>query len=97
MNKALTRFRVVAYIAGVVLLAFCVEIFVKYVLKGPEISWFPQLHGFVYMVYLLVGFDISRRVKLTFMQTIGLLLAGTIPVMSFVADSRIRRRAENLR
>ena len=95
MDKALKRYTFVAYLAGVILILFTVEIIVKYTL-GPEIPWFAQLHGIVYMVYLVVGFDISRKANLTWGQTLLVLLAGTVPVMSFIAEKRIRRRVLNL-
>jgi integral membrane protein len=95
MDKALKRYSIVAYLAGVILILFTVEIIVKYTL-GPEIPWFAQLHGIVYMVYLVVGFDISRKANLTWGQTLLVLLAGTVPIMSFVAEKRIRRRVLNL-
>ena len=95
MDKALQRYRFVAYLAGVILILFTIEIIVKYTL-GPEIPWFAQLHGIVYMVYLVVGFDISRKANLTWGQTLLVLLAGTVPVMSFIAEKRIRRRVLNL-
>ena len=51
MEQALTRFKIIAYLAGVVLILFTIEIILKY--SGIlEIPWFAQLHGFVYMVYL---------------------------------------------
>ncbi|MEY3496159.1 MAG: hypothetical protein RJA80_381 [Actinomycetota bacterium] len=95
MDKALKRYSFVAYLAGVILILFTVEIIVKYTL-GPEIPWFAQLHGIVYMVYLVVGFDISRKANLTWGQTLLVLFAGTVPIMSFVAEKRIRRRVLNL-
>ena len=95
MDKALKRYSFVAYLAGVILILFTIEIIVKYTL-GPEFPWFAQLHGIVYMVYLVVGFDISRKANLTWGQTLLVLLAGTVPVMSFVAEKRIRRRVLNL-
>ena len=95
MEKALKRYSFIAYLAGIVLILFTIEIIVKYTL-GPEVPWFAQLHGFVYMVYLVVGFDISRKANLNLKQTLLVLLAGTIPVMSFVAERKIRRRVLNL-
>ena len=95
MDKALKRYSFVAYLAGVILILFTIEIIVKYTL-GPEIPWFAQLHGIVYMIYLVVGFDISRKANLTWGQTLLVLLAGTVPVMSFIAEKRIRRRVLNL-
>jgi hypothetical protein len=46
MKAAVTRYRIMAIIAGLVLIAFTIEIFIKYVF-GPEIPWFAQLHGAV--------------------------------------------------
>jgi integral membrane protein len=94
MEKALARFKFIAYLAGVVLILFTIEITLKY--SGIlEIPWFAQLHGIVYMVYVVFAFDMSRRAKLSLRETFLVLIAGTIPVMSFVAESRIRRRVLN--
>jgi len=94
MEKALARFKFIAYLAGVVLILFTIEIILKY--SGIlEIPWFAQLHGIVYMVYVVVAFDMSRRAKLSLRDTFLVLIAGTIPVMSFIAESKIRRRVLN--
>jgi len=94
MEKALARFKFIAYLAGVVLILFTIEIILKY--SGIlEIPWFAQLHGIIYMVYVVIAFDISRRVKLSLRDTFLVLIAGTIPVMSFIAESKIRRRVFN--
>ena len=94
MEKALARFKFIAYLAGVVLILFTIEITLKY--SGIlEIPWFAQLHGIVYMVYVVIAFDMSRRAKLSLRETFLVLIAGTIPVMSFIAESRIRRRVVN--
>ena len=90
MEKALARFKFIAYLAGVILILFTIEIIIKYTL-GPEIPWFAQLHGIVYMIYVVIAFDISRRAKLSLSQTLLVLLAGTVPIMSFIAEKKIRR------
>lgn len=95
MSKAFTFYRIVAYIAGIVLVLFTIEITIKYTL-GPEIPWFAQLHGIIYMVYLVAGFNISQKAKLSLWQTFLVLIAGTVPIMSFIAESKLRRRLENL-
>ena len=94
MEKALARFKFISYLAGVVLILFTIEITLKY--SGVlEIPWFAQLHGIVYMVYVVIAFDISRRAKLSLRDTFLVLIAGTIPVMSFIAESKVRRRVLN--
>jgi integral membrane protein len=94
MEKALARFKFISYLAGVVLILFTIEITLKY--SGVlEIPWFAQLHGIVYMVYVVIAFDMSRRAKLSLRDTFLVLIAGTIPVMSFIAESKVRRRVLN--
>jgi integral membrane protein len=94
MEKALARFKFIAYLAGIILILFTIEIVLKY--SGIlEIPWFAQLHGIVYMVYVVIAFDMSRRAKLSLRDTFLVLIAGTIPVMSFIAESKIRRRVIN--
>lgn len=85
MKSAITRYRVMAIVAGIVLLAFTVEIVVKYTL-GPEIPWFAQLHGLLYMIYLITTIDLARRANWSVGRIIGMCLAGTIPLLSFIAE-----------
>ena len=100
MGAALKRYRVVAYIVGVLLLVLVgVAMPLKYLGDRPEmVAVVGPIHGFVYMVYLVVAFDLSVRAKWTFTRTLVILLAGTIPVMSFVAERKvtswIRQRRE---
>jgi integral membrane protein len=45
-----------------------------------------QIHGFLYMVYLVVAFEITVRLRIPLVRLILVLLAGTIPFGSFVAE-----------
>ena len=40
------------------------------------------------MIYLVTAFDLAVRAKWPFVRTVLVLLAGTIPVMSFVAERK---------
>ena len=91
IEKPLRRYQIIAWIAGLVLVAFTIEITIKYTL-GPEIPWFAQLHGFVYMVYLALAFDLSRKANFNLKQTAAILLAGTIPLLSFYAERWVTRQ-----
>lgn len=88
MSAALTRFRVVAYVVGVVLIVFIlVAMPLKYFADAPGlVAVIAPVHGFLYMVYLVVTFDLSMRAKWPLSRTVLLLLAGTVPVLSFVAE-----------
>jgi integral membrane protein len=91
MTAALTRFRVVAYIVGVLLLVLvAVAMPLKYAADDDRlVAVVGPVHGFVYMVYLVVAFDLAVRAKWTFTRTLLILLAGTIPAMSFVAERKV--------
>ena len=91
MTGALKRYRVAAYVVGVLLLVLVgIAMPLKYFADEPAmVSVVGPIHGFVYMVYLVIAFDLSVRAKWTFTRTLVVLLAGTIPVMSFVAERKV--------
>jgi integral membrane protein len=91
MSGALLRFRIVAYVVGVFLLVLVfVAVPLKYFADQPSLTAIiGPVHGFLYMVYLVVAFDLAVRAKWPFGRTILVLLAGTIPVMSFVAERKV--------
>jgi len=100
MTAALMRFRVVAYVVGVFLLLLVfVAMPLKYFADEPMfVAIIGPVHGFIYMVYLVAAFDLAVRAKWPFVRTVLVLLAGTIPVMSFVAERKatswVRQRNE---
>ena len=91
MTGALMRYRVVAYIVGVLLILLVfVAMPMRYIGDDPTlVKLIGPVHGFAYMVYLVVAFDLAVRAKWTFGRTALVLLAGTIPVMSFVAERKV--------
>lgn len=103
MQSALTRYRVLAYATGVFLLLLSVNLILKYVVKtdqhlGP---WLAIVHGWLYLAYVIVAADLwfrtgleGARERLPVRQTILVLLAGTIPFMSFVAERWVRRQPQ---
>ena len=91
---ALVRYRTMAYIVGVMLLILVlVAMPLKYFagMPGP-VAVVGTAHGFLYCVYLLAAFDLALRARWTAKGTILVLLAGTIPFLSFVAERIVTRR-----
>lgn len=88
---ALTRYRVMAYATGVMLLLLVfVAMPMKYVgddERGVQII--GTIHGWLYLVYLIVAFMLAHRLRWPVGRTILLLLAGTIPFASFVAERKV--------
>ena len=96
-RAALTRYRVLAYATGVFLLLLTLNIVLKYVLKtgAPRAGW-RSVHGYLYLVLRdrhLV--DLWFRTRLPFRgRTVLVVLAGTVPFMSFVAERWVRAQVQ---
>ena len=95
-STALGRYRVMAWITGVMLLILCVEMVAKYVVKVPDdvmawIGWVPFAHGWIYVVYLVTVFLLWSAMRWGFGRLVAMVLAGVVPVMSFVVEARVHR------
>ncbi|HEY5516460.1 MAG TPA: DUF3817 domain-containing protein [Pengzhenrongella sp.] len=98
-RTAVGRYRVMAWVTGTWLLLLTLEIVLKYVVGvGPGvlawIRWIPPFHGFVYMVYLVTVLDAWSKMRWGFGRLAVLVLAGVVPVMSFVVERRVHADAE---
>jgi integral membrane protein len=88
-----TLYRVMAYLTGVVLIVLCAfAIGQAFTNDGPIVNVIGTVHGLLYIVYLIVSYPLTRRLRLPVWPTVGVLLAGTIPVMTFVVERRISHR-----
>lgn len=96
-DTALRRYRVVAYLVGVVLLVLVlVGIPLRYGADTPIVSLVVSpIHGFVlYPLYLVMTFQLGRRVGWTLARTVLVMLAGTVPFLSFVIERRVTRSVQ---
>ncbi len=91
MQGALKRYRIIAWIVGVVLLVLVVVgMPLKYLGDTPVVvEAVGPAHGFLFMVYLLATFDLSRRAKWAFGRMLLVMLSGTIPFLSFWAERKV--------
>ena len=97
MKSSLARFRVMAITAGVMsLLLWFVDLPVAYLLNNPDwkaaVAWIPFVHGWVYFAYVIVALQFSVKAKWPIRKILWLLLAGTLPVASLIAERRVVRR-----
>ena len=105
---ALLRFRIMAWITGVVLatgFVWMVILIIEWTGDGNSFTSFftedgnrPSLysilwiaHGWLYFIYLITAVDLCFRIRLHLGKTLLMLLAGTVPFMSFVADAWVHR------
>jgi integral membrane protein len=88
LRKAYARYRLLAYVVGCVLVVLVlVAVPLKYAAGTPQlVSIIGPVHGVLYIVYLLATFDLATKAKFAFKRTILVMLAGTIPFVSFVAE-----------
>ena len=96
MKNEILRFRVMALIAGVMSsLLWFVYLPVKYLLDNPDllsnVMWIPMAHGYLYPVYVLTAIQFAAKAKWSLMRMLGLILAGTLPIASIVAERRVVR------
>jgi integral membrane protein len=93
LSAALLRFRVLAYVVGVVLIVLMlVAVPLRYLADRPHLSeTISPVHGFLYLVYLCVTVDIARRRGWSLLRTVGVMLAGTVPFLSFFVERRVTR------
>jgi integral membrane protein len=54
--------------------------------------WVPITHGYLYLAYVVVAVDLWFRTRLPIGRMVLVVLAGTIPAMSFVAERWVTGR-----
>ena len=93
MSGALKRFRFMAILAGVMsLLLWFVDLPTMYILNNENwrsnVKWIPIVHGYVYPFYVFTAIQFSIKSRYDIKKMIFFILAGTLPVASFLAERR---------
>ncbi|MDH2387310.1 MULTISPECIES: DUF3817 domain-containing protein [Streptomyces] len=90
-SNVLSRYRVMAYVTAVWLLVFTVAIIAKYGFDTGDTMLISQIHGVLFIVYVVFAFDLGSKAKWPFGKLLWVLAAGCIPVASFFVEPRITR------
>jgi len=93
MHAAALRYRVMAYITGVLIIVVC---FVGIPLQVAAHNTFivnqiGTVHGFLYIVYVVFAYILAQKLKMKLGPTLLLLLAGTVPIMTFFVERWMMR------
>ena len=94
MKAAVLRYRVMAYITGVLII---VVVFAGIPLQvwGNStfiVNYIGTVHGYLYIIYVIFAFMLSLKLKMRIGPRLFLLLlAGTIPVLTFVVERWMER------
>jgi len=93
VNAAVLRYRVMAYVTGAVLIVLCFVGIPLQVAGYPAVAHYVGVvHGILYIIYLLCAWQLARMLRLAAKPTLIMLLAGTIPVMTFIVERWVTRR-----
>lgn len=87
----LRAYRVMAYVAGISLLLLCTSLVLEYGFGQEWLSWVAIPHGWLYLVYLITVLLLGTAVGWSLGRMVLVAVAGTIPVMSFVAERKVTR------
>ena len=95
VRLAARAYRVMAYVTGTMLVILCfvcipLQVFAH---NNVPVDIVGTAHGILYMIYVVVAFAMTRavRMKIASPGTIIVLLAGTIPVLTFVVERWVTR------
>jgi integral membrane protein len=91
---ALQRYRVMANVVGVLLIALiCVAVPLKYLADIPEpAAVLGTAHGWLYFLFFLSAVDLALRAKWTLKGSLLTIVAGTVPFLSFYAEHNATRK-----
>jgi integral membrane protein len=96
---AVRRYRVMAYVTGVVLIVLVfagipLQVFAH---NNAIVNYVGTTHGILYLIYLCAAYLMTVPVgmKLARPSTVIVLLAGTIPVLTFVVERWVTHRYIN--
>jgi integral membrane protein len=85
----LVAYRIAAYATGVMLLVLTTSVVLHYGFGDQRLAWSGPVHGFLYMVYLVTTVLLGTSARWRPMRMVLVALAGTIPLMSFVAERSV--------
>ena len=93
MQAAVLRYRVMAFITGcliiiVVFVGIPLQIWGHNTIIANQVA---TVHGVLYIVYIVFAYMLANKLHMKTKPTVILLLAGTVPIMTFVVERWMTR------
>jgi integral membrane protein len=90
LKSPLDRYRLLAYIVGtaLVILVFIGIPLQLWAHNDTVEKIVGTLHGFLYIVYVVLTLELAGRYRFSLVRAIGSMLAGLVPIMTFVAERK---------
>ena len=100
MPKLFPTYRVRALIVGVLLVVGSLGSLCKYLLTdgsalqelGEDLAFIWLIHGWIYMVYVVVAFLLARAARWSIQFTLLMLAAGLVPILIFFVEHQVAQR-----
>jgi len=95
-RSLLIRYRVMAFTTATLLIILVFAgLPLQFAAGRPELAnVVGTVHGVLYIVYLIVASQLTRRLEVPKWQMALVLLAGTIPFCAFIAERKMTKRFE---
>ncbi|MEE1619004.1 DUF3817 domain-containing protein [Brachybacterium sp. J144] len=98
-RTSFARFRVASIVEGIALLVLVGIMTMRYLVFGGD-AWFTStsptwehissiwspIHGLIYMIYVILGFDLWMKMRWSLPRMLLLMLFGVVPVLSFFGE-----------
>lgn len=90
ISGPLLRYRVMAYVTGIMLLFLCGAVVIKVVNgNATPVTIVGTAHGWLYMIYVITALDLCLRMRWSLARMALVVIAGTIPFLSFYTEHKI--------
>jgi len=92
-------YKYMAFIVGTALVCATFALVLRHT-TSPELataSWYGSLwmaHGYLFMIYLIATFNLSIKRNWNLGKMLLVMVAGTIPFMSFVTEARLAKESQ---
>jgi hypothetical protein len=98
-GNAWNFYKYMAFIVGTALVCATIALVLRHT-SNPEFAnanWYAKLwmaHGYLYMIYLIATFNLSIKRNWKLGKMLVVMLAGTVPFMSFIAEARLAKEVQ---
>ena len=93
-QKALTFFKVMAFIAGLALFVLITEMVLKYGFGNDALAWWSPVHGLIFMAFVFATTNLGFKVGWSLGRMVAIMLLACIPLVAFVIERRVAREVE---
>jgi integral membrane protein len=98
VEAAINRYRILATVVGVMLILVCFVGLPIRLITGNETpsAIISPVHGLLYMIYLVVSFDLYQKAQWPLKKMAIMVSAGLIPFLAFYIERKIVSEAREI-